>query len=63
MEWLGYCWHHPWISTCSLVAVFPDSVRRASRPWTTQPSVVGPGGVGQASFHVGAVPPGGASYA
>ena len=28
---------------------------------TTQPSVVGPGGVGQASFHTGAVPPIGAS--
>ena len=35
---------------------------RDSRALTTQPSVVGPGGEGQASFHAGAVPPIGASY-
>jgi hypothetical protein len=62
IEWLGYCWHQPSTSTCSDVETFPCTVRRARRPLTTQPSVVGPGGVGQASFHVGAVPPIGASY-
>ena len=37
----------------------PDAsaVNRDRRPLTTQPSVVDPGGVGQASFQVGAVPP------
>ena len=37
---------------------FPLIGSRDTRAETTQPSVVGPGGVGQASFHVGAVPPG-----
>jgi hypothetical protein len=40
---------------------FPLICSRDTRADTTQPSVVGPGGVGQLSFHVGAVPPMGAS--
>ena len=42
---------------------FPLICNRDTRPDTRQPSVVGPGGVGQASFQRGAVPPIGASYA
>jgi hypothetical protein len=62
IEWLGNCWHQPLTSTCSLpVITFPLICSRDTRADTTQPSVVGPGGVGQASFHVGAVPPIGAS--
>src|SRR5262245_51775550 len=63
-EWLGYCWLH-WllIRTCGdPTTTSPDSWIRMSFPVTTQPSVVGPGGVGHASFHLGAVPPGRASY-
>jgi hypothetical protein len=37
--------------------VLPEIVSRDRRPLTTQPSVVGPGGVGHASFHLGAMPP------
>jgi hypothetical protein len=41
---------------CSLpVIVLPEAVRRESLPETAQPSIVGPGGLGQASFHTGAV--------
>jgi hypothetical protein len=56
MEWLGNCWHQSLISTSSPVLALPETVSCDSRPLTRQPSVVGPGGVGQASFHVGAVP-------
>src|ERR671910_473572 len=49
-EWLGYCWHQPSISTCSDPLIWlPEAVRRDSRPETTQPSAVGPGGVGHGS--------------
>ena len=62
MEWLGNCWHQSLISTCSEpVITFPDAVRRDSRALTRQPSVVGPGGVGQLSPQVGGTPPIGAS--
>ena len=62
MEWLGNCWHQSSTSTCSLpVMVLPLAVRRDTRADTRHPSVVAPGGVGQASFQVGAVPPIGAS--
>ena len=48
MEWLGYCWHQSSTSTCSVpVMTLPLAVSRERRPLTTQPSVVGPGGVGQ----------------
>jgi len=36
---------------------FPLICSRDTRPETKQPSVVGPGGVGQASFQIGAAPP------
>src|SRR5476651_1901682 len=63
-EWLGNCWHQSLIRTCSVpVITLPAAVSFDSRPLTTQPSVVGPGGVGQASFQTGAVPPIGASKA
>lgn len=38
-----------------------EMVSRLSRPLTTHPSVVAPGGLGHPSFHFGAVPPIGAS--
>jgi len=41
----------------------PLICNRDTRADTKQPSVLGPGGVGQQSFQVGAVPPIGASYA
>ena len=63
IEWLGCCWHQSLMSTCSgPVLTSPLAWSRDSRPLTTQPSVVGPGGVGQASFQTGAVPPIAASY-
>ena len=50
MEWLGNCWHQSSTRTCSgPEAVSPSAVSRDSRPLTTQPSVVGPGGLGQPS--------------
>jgi hypothetical protein len=42
---------------------FPLICNLDTRAEIRQPSVVAPGGVGQASFHVGDVPPMGASYA
>jgi hypothetical protein len=52
------------MSTSSLpVMTFPLIGSRDTRADTRQPSVVGPGGVGQASPQAGAVPPIGASYA
>ena len=58
MEWLGNCWHQSSISTCSApVMTLPLAVSLESRAETRQPSVVGPGGVGHASFQRGAVPP------
>jgi hypothetical protein len=62
IEWLGYCWHQSLISTCSGPVIWlPFAVRRERRALTTQPSPVGPGGVGQVSPHVGGEPPIGAS--
>ena len=50
IEWLGNCWHQPSMSTCSgPVIALPAARRRETRPLTTQPSVFGPGGVGQLS--------------
>jgi hypothetical protein len=50
IEWLGYCWHQSSTSTCSLpIIVLPLAWRRDSRPLTTHPSSVGPGGVGHGS--------------
>ena len=65
IEWLGNCWHQSFTSTVSFVIwlVAGLMVRRDSRPLTTQPLVVAPGGVGQPSEsapavpHLGAVPP------
>jgi hypothetical protein len=42
--------------------VLPLACRRDSLPLTGHPSVIGPGGVGQASLHRGAVPPMAPSY-
>jgi hypothetical protein len=48
--WLGNCWHHDSIRTCSLpVMTLPFACSRESRPATTQPLVVAPGGLGQPS--------------
>ncbi len=44
-----------------MLITLPLAVRRLNRPLITQPSVVAPGGVPQASFQTGAVPPIGAS--
>ena len=68
--WLGYCWHQSLMSTCSgPVATSPGpAVSTESRPLTTHPSLVGPGGVGHGSLvapglpQTGAAPPIGASY-
>jgi hypothetical protein len=63
MEWLGNCWHQSLTSTCSgPVAVDPLAVSRDSRPETTHPSVVAPGGVGQPSPQAGDPPPSGVPY-
>ena len=63
MLWLGYCWHQSSISTCSgPVITLPLAVSFDSRPLTTQPSPVAPGGVGQVSPQRGAVPPIAASW-
>ena len=63
IEWLGYCWHQSLIRTCSgPVLTSPLTGSRDSRALTRHPSVVGPGGVGQASPQRGAVAPIAASY-
>src|ERR671912_1880036 len=60
-EWLGYCWHQSSISTCSGPLIWlPEAVRRDSPPQTTQPSPVGPGGVGHGSESPPGVPQRGA---
>jgi hypothetical protein len=51
VEWLGYCWHQSVISGVST----PPGASRDSRPDTTQPSAVAPGGVGQESGQRGNV--------
>ena len=62
-EWLGNCWHQPSINGCWAVTTLPLSVSFISRVLITQPSSVGPGGVGQGSDsapgcpHFGATPP------
>ncbi len=57
-EWLGNCWHQSSIRTFSApVATLPAAVSRDNRVAMTQPSVVGPGGVGQASFQRGVAAP------
>src|SRR6266550_2028787 len=54
-EWLGNCWHQSSTRTCSPgVIVSPLTANRARRLLATQPSVVGPGGVGQVSPQRGA---------
>ena len=62
MECEGYCWHHPSvISGCSgpLAAPVAGSTGIRDRlPVTVQPSVVGPGGVGQPSPQVAGLPTG-----
>src|ERR671912_925859 len=56
-EWLGYCWHQSSISTVSVpVETLPAASSRESRPLTTHPSSVAPGGVGQPSDDAPAVP-------
>jgi hypothetical protein len=52
------------MNTCSGPVIWwlAEAVRRDSRPETTQPSPVGPGGLAQASPQVGGDPPIGASY-
>jgi hypothetical protein len=61
VEWLGYCWHQSSTSTCSAPVIWlPLAVRRDSRPETTQPSAVAPGGVGQGSESTPGVPKRGA---
>ncbi len=63
IEWLGNCWHQSSTNTCSADIWFPSAVSRDSRPLTTHPFVVPPGGSGQGSDntpgipHLGAVPP------
>ncbi len=63
-EWLGNCWHQSSISDLlGRLTRLPLSVSFDSRLLTTQPSPVGPGGVGQGSEvrpgcpHRGEVPP------
>ena len=46
-ECAGYCWHQSSTSTCSGPDMaLPSAVSRDSRPLTTQPSEVRPGGLG-----------------
>ena len=55
IEWLGNCWHQSSMRTCSgPLMVVPLTVNRDRRALATQPSVVGPGGVGQVSPQRGA---------
>ena len=62
MEWLMYCWHQSLISTVSWASPpMGGTDRRDKRALATQPFRVGPGGLGQASLHTGAIPPMGAS--
>ena len=62
IECVWPCWHQSSISTCSLPTIWlPWIWRRESRALVTQPCVF-PGGVGQLSLNVGAVPPIGASW-
>ena len=64
MEWLGYCWHQSSTSTCSdPVMVLPLACNRDSRPLTTHPSAVAPGGLGQGSEYTPGVPHLGAAAA
>ncbi len=58
IEWLGNCWHQSQmigVSVTELPSPLLLTVSRESRPEATHPSVVAPGGVGQASFHFGVV--------
>src|SRR5215218_1702345 len=62
MECEGYCWHH-WsvISGCSAPVATPvpgSTGIRERLPVTVQPSVVGPGGVGQPSPQLVGLPSG-----
>jgi hypothetical protein len=53
MEWLGNCWHQSSMMTRSLPGTIrvpvASAVSRESRPLTTQPWSVAPGGLGQPS--------------
>jgi hypothetical protein len=65
MEWEGYCWHQFSINTCSplvILLVLRSTCRRERRPLTTQPSAVAPGGEGQGSESMPAVPQRGAGW-
>ena len=62
--WLGNCWHHSPFAPSPMrfrrlagLATFDVrlTVYRSSLLRTVQPSVVAPGGLGQASFQTGAV--------
>ena len=54
----GYCWHQSWTRTSSApVMTLPLARRRDRRPLAGHPSVIGPGGEGQASFQRPAAPP------
>ena len=56
-EWLGYCSHQSSTRTCSgPVMELPLAVSRDSRPLTTHPSAVAPGGVGHGSEYTPGVP-------
>src|SRR6476661_7258150 len=58
IEWLGNWLHQSSRRTCSAgPIVVPLTANRDSRPLTTQPSVVAPGGAGHVSPQRGAPPP------